>query len=89
MITLLERYGDEVKPRAVSSNVVENFFSLARSKKTVGWHVSKYLFGPKSTSDRKASKRIFFASKESRKPHVSKFIIYRNDGHSRNYKYLF
>jgi len=35
MITLLERYGDEVKPRAVSSNVVENFFSLARSKKPV------------------------------------------------------
>ena len=35
MITLLERYGDEVKPRAVSSNIVENFFSLIRSKRPV------------------------------------------------------
>ncbi len=29
------RYGDEVKPRAVSSNAVETMFSLVRSKRPV------------------------------------------------------
>ena len=33
MIKLLTQHGDVIKPRAISSNVVENFFSRVRSKR--------------------------------------------------------